>query len=176
MKITSMRLILIMLASAAVLWVGCARAPAVNNPAASNPSTAGKDTPSSSTVPPVNNQQAPASAANRVDVIYFHVTQRCVTCLCFEEHVNAVIAKYYQDAVSSGKLTYRVLNSQSPENKQLAFKYGAVGSQLFINTITKGKDSINDVQEIWDWKCRDNPADFEKKVRAVIDQALAKVI
>jgi hypothetical protein len=175
MKTRSMRFILIILAAAAVLGVGCAGTPAANNTAVPNPSTAGKDTASSSAVPPANNQQAPATA-NRVDVIYFHVTQRCVTCLCFEEHVNAVIAKYYQDAINSGKLSYRVLNSQSPENKQLALKYGAVGSQLFINTIIKGKDSINDVQEVWDWKCRDNPADFEQKVRGVIDQALAKVI
>jgi hypothetical protein len=110
--------------------------------------------------------------STRLDVIYFHVNQRCVTCLCFEEHVNTVIEKYFGDAIASGKLTYRVLNSQEPQNAALAKKYGAVGSQLFINKVVNGFDNIEDIQSIWDWNCRNNPAGFELKVKNIIEQSL----
>jgi hypothetical protein len=185
MKITFKRSMFVTLAAAAVLWAGCSGASAVNNPAPAStapvvqnpPASAANASSYSITVPSAaaNNQKAPVAAANRVDVIYFHVTQRCVTCLCFEEHINTVIDKYFQDAIASGKLTYKVLNTQKPENKDIAVKYGAVASQLCINVIINGKDNITDIQDIWDWKCRDNPADFEQKVKAVIDQALVKV-
>jgi len=119
--------------------------------------------------------QPGALLPNRVDVIYFHVNQRCVTCLCFEQHVNNVIDTYFQDAVSSGKLAYRVLNLQKAENTDIAKKYGAVGSQLFINVIIKGVDNIEDIQSIWNWKCPSDPGGFERKVKSIIEQSLKEI-
>jgi len=110
-----------------------------------------------------------------VDVVYFHATQRCVTCLCFEEHINTVMERYFQDALQSGRLTYRVLDVQKSENKELARKYGAVGSQLFINVIKDGVDNITDIQEIWDWGCRSKPLEFERKIRQAIEKGLSEV-
>jgi hypothetical protein len=113
-----------------------------------------------------------AEPVNRVDVIYFHVNQRCVTCLCFEEHVNNVIDKYFGNDIASGKLTYRVLNAQLPQNAAIAQKYGVVGSQLFINTISNGVDNIENISKIWDWNCRNNPQGFELKVKNTIEARL----
>jgi len=120
-------------------------------------------------------EQPQSSPPSRVDVIYFHVNQRCVTCLCFEEHINYVIDTYFQDAVESGKLTYRVLNIQKTENADIARKYKAVGSQLFINVVIKGVDNIEDIQSIWSWKCPSDPKQFERKVRMIIEQSLKEV-
>jgi len=112
---------------------------------------------------------------NRVDVIYFHVNQRCVTCLCFEQQVNHVIEAYFGGAITSGKLTYRVLNLQKAENTATATKYGAVGSQLFINTVVNGKDHVEDIQDIWNWNCRYNAPSFDRKVRSVIEDSLKEL-
>ena len=109
---------------------------------------------------------------NRVDVIYFHVNQRCPTCLCFEQEVNRVMAGNFNDAINSGKLTYRVLNAQKQENFELAKKYGVVGSQLFINRVINGQDNIKDIPEIWNWNCRNDAAVFDRKVRMAIDDSL----
>jgi len=120
-------------------------------------------------------EKAPAAAVNRVDVIYFHVNQRCVTCLCFEQHVNKVIDAYFQDALNSGKLTYQVLNVQKPENAAITKKYQAVGSQLFVNAIIKGIDNIQDIQSIWNWRCANDPKGFELKVKNVIQGGLNEI-
>ena len=112
---------------------------------------------------------------NRVDVIYFHVNQRCPTCLCFEQQVNHVVEAYFGDAINSGKLTYRVLNAQQEQNIDIARKYGAVGSQLFINTVVNGDDHIEDIQDIWNWNCRNNASSFNLKVRSVIEYSLKEI-
>ena len=116
--------------------------------------------------------QAPPVLANRIDVIYFHMTQRCVTCLCFEERINYVIETYFSDAISSGKLVYKVLNAQEPQNAALSKKYKVVGSQLFINSVVNGFDNIDDIQDIWDWNCRTDRPGFDLKVKNTIEQRL----
>ena len=116
--------------------------------------------------------QSQSPLPNRIDVIYFHVNQRCPTCLCFEERVNHVIEADFSDAIISGRLTYKVLNAQQEQNAAIAKKYGAVASQLFINTVVNGKDNIKDIQDIWNWNCRGDAPIFDRKVRNVIEDSL----
>jgi len=168
-----------------ILLAGCSGSPSNPTPPAAPPpaqtpsqSPSGQNPTSaagtSDNVTPVAGQpQYPLP--NRVEIIYFHVNQRCVTCLCFEQHINTVIETYFQDAINSGKLTYRVLNLQKAENTAIAKKYGAVGSQMFINVIIKGVDSIEDIQSIWNWKCPGDPKGFERKVKSIIEQSLQEV-
>jgi len=186
-------IILSSLLAGIILLAGCSGSPSNTTPPpvqppvqATNPPTAqppsqppsGQNPPSGTgaaeNVTPAAGQPQ-AFLPNRVDVIYFHVNQRCVTCLCFEQHINTVIETYFQDAINSGKLTYRVLNLQKSENTAIARKYGAVGSQMFINVIIKGVDNIEDIQSIWNWKCPGDPKGFERKVKSIIDQSLKEV-
>jgi len=186
-------LILSLLLSVIILLAGCSASP--SNPApppVQTPVQAADQpaVPTPSQPPPGQNPASGAGTAdnvtpvasqpqsippNRVDVIYFHVNQRCVTCLCFEQHINYVIDTYFEDAINNGKLTYQVLNIQQAENADIAKKYGAVGSQMFINVIIKGIDNIEDIQSIWDWKCPSDPKGFERKVRIIIEQSLKEV-
>lgn len=177
MKSILKRPALILPVMAAVLWIGCSGAPEVNNPAPASTSV-----PQQKPAAIVNNTTAsiPVASAteevsNRVDVVYFHATQRCVTCLCFEEHINTVMETYFQDDIKSGKLTYQVLDVQKPASKDMAMRYGAVGSQLFINVVKGGTDSITDIQEIWYWNCRTDAAGFEQKVKETIEEGLKEI-
>lgn len=115
---------------------------------------------------------SPPLLSNRIDVVYFHANLRCVTCLCFEKEVTNIIKTYFQDAINSGKLTYRVLNIQEPQNAVIVKKYGALGSQLFINNVINNFDNIEDIQDIWSWNCVDDPSGFNAKVKDVIELRL----
>ncbi|MBM4446187.1 MAG: hypothetical protein FJ023_02380 [Chloroflexi bacterium] len=111
----------------------------------------------------------------RVDVVYCHRPQRCVTCLCFEERIIYVVNTYFQNELKSGKLTFGVYNIGDSKNAAIVKKYSAVGSQLFINTVKDGTDHIRDIQEIWYWKCRTNKAGFDQQVKSAIEQSLKDV-
>ncbi len=119
-------------------------------------------------------QTAPVPT-NRVEVIYFHVNQRCPTCLCFEQRINNVVKTYFSEAISSGKMTYGVFNAQKKENLDIARQYQAVGSQLCINTVIDGQDHIENVIDIWKWDCRYNAPNFDRRVRDVIQDSLEKI-
>jgi len=189
MAVINNRITILIIVAGILLLSACSGANAVNNQqpeangagvqqaennAQAQPITTTVNTPvTNPETPPAT--QKPEETANRVDVIYFHAVQRCVTCRCFEQHISSVIDKYYEDALNSGKLTYKVLNVGATENKEIATRYGAVGSQMFINVVIKGVDDIKDIQDIWSWKCTGNPVSFERKVKTVIDQALLKV-
>jgi len=112
---------------------------------------------------------------DRVDVIYVHRPQRCVTCLCFEERVRYVVSTYFQDELNSGKMTFGVYDIGDKKNAGIVNKYGAVGSQLFINTVKDGTDNIKDIQEIWSWHCTSNRRGFDQQVKSVIEQSLEDI-
>lgn len=173
-----------------ILLAGCTSSPssptsppvqtpaqAVNQPVVPLPSQSpsGQD-PSPASVSADNSTPVGAQALsllpNRVDVIYFHMNQRCPTCLCFEERVNHVMGTDFNDAITSGRLTYQVLNAQQKQNADIAKKYGVVGSQLFINTVANGRDSIKDIQDVWNWNCRGDAQIFDRKVKNVIENSL----
>jgi hypothetical protein len=156
-----------------ILLVGCSGSSSNPSPAAAaTPSTplSGQTGTSDNITPVASLPQSPL--IGRVDVIYFHMNQRCPTCLCFEERVNSVIEANYGDAIKSGSLTYRVLNAQQQQNAAIVKKYGVVGSQLFINTVVNGEDHIEDIKDIWNWNCRGSAAVFDRNVRSVIDFSL----
>jgi hypothetical protein len=109
---------------------------------------------------------------DRVDVVYFHRPQRCVTCLCFEERIRYVMSTYFQDELDNGQMTFGVYNIGDKKNAAIVKKYGAISSQLFINTVKDGTDHITDIQDIWSWHCTSNKEGFDQKVKDVIEQSL----
>jgi hypothetical protein len=113
-----------------------------------------------------------SAAPDRVDVVYFHQAQRCPTCLCFEERVRYIVSTYFQSDLDSGKMTFGVYDISNSQNTAIVNKYGAVGSQLFIDTIRDNTDNIQDIQDIWSWNCRGDKAGFDQKVRNIIQQSL----
>jgi len=120
-------------------------------------------------------QDEPLESINRVDVVYCHRPQRCPTCLCFEERIIYAVNTYFQDELKDGKLTFGVYNIGDSKNADIVKKYGAVSSQLFINTVKDGTDHITDIQDIWSWNCRTNKAGFDKQVKSAIEQSLEDV-
>ncbi len=122
--------------------------------------------------PTSQTQDETLNLVDRVDVVYFHRPQRCPTCLCFEERIIYVVKTYFQDELNSGKLTFGVYNIGDSKNAAIVNKYGAVGSQLFINTVRDGVDHIKDIQGIWSWGCRGNKQGFDQQVKSVIEQSL----
>jgi hypothetical protein len=137
--------------------------------------------PSEITTTPSDNSSAPQapdeslSAPDRVDVVYFHRPQRCVTCLCFEERIRYVVSTYFQNELNSGKMTFGVYDIGDSKNADLVKKYGAYSSQLLINTVKDGTDHITDIQDIWSWQCTSNKLGFDQQVKSVIKQSLEDI-
>jgi len=118
--------------------------------------------------PNSNNSTGPA---DRVDVVYFHRTQQCYSCRYAEEGTNYTAANYFADELASGKLVFQSLDVQGSQNAAIVQKYGAYGSQLFINTVKDGIDHIEQVTDIWLVIGKDEA--FVEVVKSKIEESLS---
>ncbi|MEJ2738759.1 MAG: nitrophenyl compound nitroreductase subunit ArsF family protein [Dehalococcoidia bacterium] len=110
--------------------------------------------------------------SDKVELVYFHRPNRCEACTYAEERVSYLVNTYFQDETDSGKLTFTIYNIGDKESAPAAERYGAIGSQLFVNSIINGKDYIRYVDEIWYWGCIDNEEVFDATVKEIIAKAL----
>jgi hypothetical protein len=107
-----------------------------------------------------------------VDVYYFHVTNRCHTCLSIEEYVRATLDTYFKSQMEDDKLSLHVLNCELPENKTIAEKYLAYGSTLAITRVQNGKESTEDITG-WAFQKAGNKELFISELKAKIEWSLA---
>jgi hypothetical protein len=87
-------------------------------------------------------QSAPVAGAERIDVVYFHRSERCASCNWAEQASRKVVESYFGAELASGRVTFREVDVQKAENAALARQYQAMGSSLFINYVKDGVDNI----------------------------------
>lgn len=92
---------------------------------------------------------AKVETADKLEVYYFHRTARCYSCNTMGELVTNLINERYGQQVKEGKIDFKQLNVELPENKEIAKKFQATGSSLFINRIMNGKDKIEQDADVW---------------------------
>jgi predicted small lipoprotein YifL len=93
--------------------------------------------------------EAKLEAADKLEVVYFHRTARCYSCNTLGGYVESLINSRYSKQVNDGKLDFKVLNVELPENNEIAKKYKASGSSLFINRIINEEDNIEQDTNVW---------------------------
>jgi len=87
--------------------------------------------------------------AEKIQIFLFYATQRCTSCTTIGKYVKETIEQKFPEELKSGKIEFREINSDLPENKELATKFKATGSALFINSIIAGKDNIKVDTQVW---------------------------
>ena len=123
--------------------------------------------PSPATPPPSNNSSGPA---DRVDVVYFHRTQRCSTCIHAEELTRDTVETHFTDELASGKLTFQSIDVQASNNTAIVNKYGAYARQLFINTVKDGTDHIEQATDLYPLIFNDEA--FVETLKSKIEKSL----
>ena len=78
--------------------------------------------------------------ANRIEVIDFYGTHRCMTCKAIEKNTKYTLDTYFPDEVKEGKIVFKTVNVDEEENFGIAEAFQASGTALFLNVV-KGKDS-----------------------------------
>jgi len=88
----------------------------------------------------------------RVDIYYFHGTNRCWSCVTAEDYTREALNKYFPQELKDGKITFASINAQKPANFQeegLAKKFDISYNSLIINKIKDKEIGYENVQEIW---------------------------
>jgi hypothetical protein len=89
-------------------------------------------------------QTVSTASGNDVEVYYFHMTTRCVTCKTIESEARKNIEMLYADQVKTGKISFTALNLEEATGKAVGTKLG-VNSQTLL--IVKGDQKFNITNE-----------------------------
>ncbi len=123
--------------------------------------------------PPIPEPEPPAIQADRVELVYFHRTQRCAPCIYAEDGVRYTLQKYFAEELANSIVSFEVYDLGKEKNAAVIEQYGAYTSSLFINVIRDGMDNIEEVNEIW-LVVGDNDA-FIETVKSRIKETLMGV-
>jgi len=108
--------------------------------------------------------------ADSVEVVYFHRTQRCYSCVYAETGVRYTVETYFKDELASGKVIFKAFDVEDKENASIVKKYGAFTSSLFINTKRDSTDHIEEVRDIWFYLGNDEA--FVEVVKSKIERSI----
>ena len=113
-----------------------------------------------------------ASAPEKVEVFLFHRTARCSTCIAIGKLAGKTVQEKFSEEVKSGRIVFKEINIDLPENKELAQKFQASGSALFINVIYDRQDHIS--EDVTVWRLTQNETQFKSYLKDKINNLLAK--
>lgn len=123
----------------------------------------------------VTDEVQKAKPAEKVQVYEFHSTNRCYSCITMGQYIKDTLEESFQPELRDGKIDFREINVDLPENKEVAAKFRAAGTSLFFNPITDGQDNIQ--EEAQAWRLLGNKQNFSdylvKKIRGMIGETVA---
>jgi len=108
---------------------------------------------------------------NKIEVIDFHTTNRCKTCLKIENNTKTLLQTVYKKEMKAGKISFRTINIDKKANYAIAERFEAAGTALFINVIKNGKETHIDLTNFAFMKAF-NDKEFTSGLKAKIDKQL----
>ena len=112
--------------------------------------------------------------ANKIEVIDFHSTHRCMTCNAIESSTKFTLDTYFKNEIESNKITFRVVNVDDEENLKIAEKFEATGTALFLNVVKDGKEEQIDLTEFAFMNGNDQKV-FSDELKVKIEEALKNI-
>ena len=81
---------------------------------------------------------------------YFHGTFRCTTCRTIEQYSHDAIQTYFAKELGNGKLEFRPVNVEEPENKHFIQDYQLVTKSLVLSLVSDGKETKSkNLADVW---------------------------
>jgi len=105
--------------------------------------------------PKTENKQEVSAQGDRVEVIYFHGKQRCVTCRAIEQLTNEVLEATFKNQIDKGAVVYKV-----------------TWSSLYINGWKGGKETVNNMTEFSFANAKGSPDIFKEGIKNKINELL----
>ena len=129
---------------------------------------------------PAGAGSAPEQAATEVDiskasvvVTYFTTDVRCESCRTIERLSRQAIEEGFPTEVASGKVVYRVLNTDREENQHFLEEYEITNKTVIVSHQVAGKETEwENRQDVW--LMLDEPTEFFAYVREPVKQYLGR--
>ncbi len=109
----------------------------------------------------------------KINVFYFHGTNRCVTCNAVESNALELLNQDFKDKLDDGTIYFNSFNIDEKENKAIAEKYLISYSTLLIITLdSEGKEVVNDLTDMAFQYAKNQPDKYKELLKNEIDELL----
>lgn len=106
--------------------------------------------------------------AEYLQIVLFHLAQRCESCNAVERETHALLDEEYREEVALGRVKFISLDFQTKQGKQAAEILHASGQTLFV----VWGDSINNLTSAAFMYASTHPEYYREALRKALDQAL----
>ena len=111
---------------------------------------------------------------SKIEVIDFHTTHRCTTCKAIESNTEYTLKTYFSKELEEGIITFQIINIDEKKNENIAEKFEASGTSLFLNVILNGKETPIDLTE-FAFMSGNDKEEFSLELKAKLDSELKKL-
>ena len=110
-------------------------------------------------------------AAHQIIATYFYTTARCPTCHKIEELSAQAVKLNFEEELKTGKVVWRVINVDEPENKHYNTDYQLYTKSLIVSEVKDGKEvRWKNLEKIWTYVR--NEEQFDNYVKSEINDWL----
>jgi hypothetical protein len=110
--------------------------------------------------------QTQTNSSAKLEVLYFHSTERCPACIAIENNTKKVLDENFKTLLDSGIIQFRSLNMDEKANKSLVEKYQiSYLTLLIIKAAGTKSDFTNTAFQYADTK----PEKFMELLKAEVD-------
>lgn len=110
-------------------------------------------------------------AIDKLEVYHFHGNNQCHSCVTVGDYAEETVNTYFKEELEEGIIEFDHINGQKPENRELARKYGATGSSLWLGTYDDGNFTAEENTRVW-YKIQDKQ-EYMDYLKGVIEKKLA---
>lgn len=124
------------------------------------------------TISQVQDKTKTAVSGSRIEILYFHATNRCPTCLAVENNAKKTIDENFKTEVTKGIIKFTSINIDDKVNKALVDKYEIAFSTLLIIKKVGIKETKTDFTDTGFQYARNNPSKYAELLKAEIRKNL----
>ena len=112
--------------------------------------------------------------SNKFIAYYFHGNFRCNNCRKIEEYSREAVELYFSEQLKTGELTFKVINTDEPENEHFVEDYQLYTRSLIIAEFKDGKQvKWKNLAKVWDYL--NDEEKFYKYVKSEIQNYLEQL-
>lgn len=105
---------------------------------------------------------------SKIEIIYFHLTRRCVTCQTVENVAGEAVQELYPSEIEKGLIVFRSLNIEEKSSEADAKRVKATGQCLLV---VSGDKRVDLTSEGF-MHARNNPEKLKEEIKNAVDPLL----
>jgi hypothetical protein len=121
--------------------------------------------------PPVQSLLPHPPPEGSIELVFFHPVPGCDSCERVSLLANETVNEYFSPERAAGKITFRDINLNKPENSDIAHRYGAYTESLWIGEYNATGFHATEIVDIWYYAY--NREEYMNYLRGVLERKLA---